>query len=121
MKLTTACLTATLASLASLSVAENCTPGLYYCGFNLLQKGNVPAAILRSFGQKANGPPTGDYQRTIELELIGMGEPTDEASLATSLFWCRTDKTNGAIFFMRHCKGGQVCSDGGPGQSDYCG
>ncbi|KAF2463783.1 uncharacterized protein BDR25DRAFT_244822 [Lindgomyces ingoldianus] len=99
MKFTVASLAIAIASFANLAVADNCTPGVRYCGFNLLQKG--------------------DYHRTIEIELIAMGEPTTEDSINNSLFLCRT-RNDGAIYFMRHCNN-SVCNDGGPGNNDYCG
>ncbi|KAF7589808.1 hypothetical protein BBP40_003617 [Aspergillus hancockii] len=84
------------ALFASSAMAAYCTDHTYYCGWNLLEKG--------------------DYQREINEALRGAGTdtPTDH-HVKESLFYCRDDAVNG-VGFERTCN---KCNNGGSG-SDYC-
>ncbi|KAF3384543.1 hypothetical protein F1880_002347 [Penicillium rolfsii] len=92
-------LTALALAAASLpfSLADNCTPHIQYCGFNLLEKGN--------------------YFAQINTALSAANQPTDQAHVNSGLFWC-TGGPNGEITFRSFCQSG--CHDGGSGYSDWC-
>ncbi|KAJ4413853.1 hypothetical protein N0V85_003396 [Neurospora sp. IMI 360204] len=85
------------ASFSALVSADNCKPSLFYCGTGLLHKGN--------------------YYDQIVAALKAKGQPTDDAHIHDSLFYC-TGGSNGEITYQAFCGGG--CKDGGSGKSDHC-
>ncbi|ORY18299.1 hypothetical protein BCR34DRAFT_596242 [Clohesyomyces aquaticus] len=85
-----------LLSLTTLSVAENCRPGIWYCGYNLLRRGN--------------------YMEDIKKELASFGRPLDGHHIYDSRFQCTHDY---GIFFRGTCYAGK-CNDGGEGKDDNC-
>ncbi|KAF9529575.1 hypothetical protein CPB83DRAFT_852339 [Crepidotus variabilis] len=99
MRFTTTSSVLICALMASSVIADNCKKGLYYCGSGLLNKGK--------------------YYDQISAALVAAGQPTDNAHVTNSLFFCLVDKnTNGNINFTTFCANG--CQDGGEGNSDYC-
>ncbi|KAF1992656.1 hypothetical protein P154DRAFT_452545 [Amniculicola lignicola CBS 123094] len=100
MKLTIASATLAIASFAHLAVASDCTPGIKYCGYNLLAKGEAQ-----------------NYAEQIRVQLmIEWQDEKDPDNINNSLFACRSK--NSALMWMWKCENG--CVDGGPGQHDYC-
>ncbi|KAI1078638.1 hypothetical protein F5B20DRAFT_581993 [Whalleya microplaca] len=83
------------ASLSAVAIADNCVDGIYYCGYNLLKKGN--------------------YFQDIYNSLSNAGQPHDDAHTNQSLFFC---KGNDDVPFTAFCGAG--CHDGGKGKSDSC-
>ncbi|KXG53402.1 uncharacterized protein PGRI_004520 [Penicillium griseofulvum] len=79
------------------SLADNCTPGIRYCGYNLLAKG--------------------DYLEQITEALSGANQPTDSQHVRQSFFVC-TGGPGGEISFQRYCD--NTCHDGGSGKNDWC-
>ncbi|KAL6890036.1 hypothetical protein GGI43DRAFT_416226 [Trichoderma evansii] len=87
-----------LSAFTTLALAANCTPGLDYCGFNLLGIGNYQAQITDAL-QKAS------------LDSSNKGVSTN------TLFHC-VGGQNGDIVVIKFCT--NRCVDGGPGKSDFC-
>ncbi|OQE39820.1 hypothetical protein PENCOP_c006G06983 [Penicillium coprophilum] len=79
------------------SLAANCSPGIRYCGYNLLAKG--------------------DYLEQITEALNGANQPTDTEHVRQTFFVC-TGGPGGEISLNKFCK--QGCHDGGRGQNDWC-
>ncbi|KAL0933710.1 uncharacterized protein CTRU02_210509 [Colletotrichum truncatum] len=95
-------LKSTLVSIALLAVAplvaaDNCTPGLRYCGSTLLKKGK--------------------YTDQINQALMVAGQATDYNHIQYSLFDC-LGGSSGAIKYITWCGGS--CKDNGSGKSDAC-
>ncbi|KAJ6459270.1 hypothetical protein C8R45DRAFT_879847 [Mycena sanguinolenta] len=86
-----------LASLAGIALADNCTPGLDYCGYSLISKGN--------------------YQGQIDQALLCAGV-SEEDSGHSALFAC-LGGPSGLVTYRRSCEVGR-CIDGGSGLSDHC-
>ncbi|KFY21536.1 hypothetical protein V493_07329 [Pseudogymnoascus sp. VKM F-4281 (FW-2241)] len=85
-----------LAVLATGAIAENCTPGLNYCGKTLLA--------------------VGKYQPQIDQAVYGAGKQLLNYGKG-DLFYC-VGGDNGVIRWKAHC--GKGCVDGGRGDNDYC-
>lgn len=92
----TAIAIAIMATVSPFAVADNCRAGLYYCGYNLLHKGNYYSQIMDA--------------------LQGAGYSTDRAHVENTLFYCVGGK-NGDIRVIEYCN---QCEDGGPGRNDFC-
>jgi len=84
-------------AFASCALANNCTPGLDYCGLTLLHKGN--------------------YQAQIDQAIADAGVPEVDNG-KSALFFCEGGD-NGVIKFIEECTVGK-CVDAGTGESDYC-
>ncbi|KAG6357781.1 hypothetical protein INS49_013660 [Diaporthe citri] len=93
---TTTLITAALVAFTPLVQADNCTPGLNYCGYGLLRKGN--------------------YYNQINAALLTNRQSTDSNHINQSLFMC-IGGNNGDISFIKYCG---TCQDGGSGRSDHC-
>ncbi|KAJ7116882.1 hypothetical protein C8R44DRAFT_627391 [Mycena epipterygia] len=93
----TAYILAGLASLAALTSASNCTPGLTYCGSGLISKGN--------------------YQGQIDQALFCAGV-VEVDSGHSSLFFCEGG-AEGVVSYVTSCAVGK-CIDGGSGKNDHC-
>ncbi|EQK99676.1 hypothetical protein G6O67_007916 [Ophiocordyceps sinensis] len=87
---------AIVAGIVPLVAADNCTPGLDYCGQGLLSKGN--------------------YADQIRGALQAAGQPTDDDHVRRALFHC-DGGAQGAIHFITVCG---TCKDGGGGRNDFC-
>ncbi|KFY17850.1 hypothetical protein V492_00347 [Pseudogymnoascus sp. VKM F-4246] len=87
-------LTAAVAIFATGVVASNCKTDLYYCGSNLMNRG--------------------DYRDQIDtaLRIVGRSGNGDD-----DLFLCEGG-SDGAIRFVEHCP--SDCVDGGTDHNDYC-
>ncbi|OBT72001.1 hypothetical protein VF21_08589 [Pseudogymnoascus sp. 05NY08] len=85
-----------LAMFATSAIADNCTPGLNYCGKTLMAVGKYQAQIDQAV-----------YDRGQQLLNNGLGD----------LFHC-VGGDNGVIQWISHCCNG--CVDAGRGHSDYC-
>ncbi|KAI1132449.1 hypothetical protein F5Y10DRAFT_261158 [Nemania abortiva] len=83
------------ATLSKVVTAANCGHGYYYCGFNLLDKG--------------------DYYEDIIRALQEAGQPTDEDHVTNSVFYCKGDDN---VPFVQYCDGS--CHNYGAGSSDSC-
>ncbi|KAJ2985436.1 hypothetical protein NUW58_g5529 [Xylaria curta] len=59
------------AALSGIAIASDCSHGYYYCGFNLLRKGN--------------------YYEDIAKSLTDAGQTIDDAHVLQSLFFCKGD------------------------------
>ncbi|KAI9645358.1 hypothetical protein NHQ30_006095 [Ciborinia camelliae] len=77
-------------------LARNCTPGLAYCGKDLLG--------------------IGDYQGRIDQCLADAGQPEADGG-ADDLFYC-PGGSDGIIKFIKYCDNG--CTPQGTGLDDYC-
>ncbi|KAJ6586075.1 hypothetical protein B0H19DRAFT_925702 [Mycena capillaripes] len=86
-----------IASLASLTLADNCTPGLTYCGSSLIKKGN--------------------YQAQIDQALFSAGV-VEVDSGHSALFFCEGG-SGGVISYRKSCAVGK-CVDAGKGKDDHC-
>ncbi|KAJ7182436.1 hypothetical protein C8R43DRAFT_1054372 [Mycena crocata] len=82
---------------ATLALANNCTPGLTYCGSSLIKKGN--------------------YQAQIDQALADAGVREVDSG-HSSLFHCEGGP-NGVISYVASCDVGK-CVDAGKGQDDHC-
>ncbi|KAJ5698002.1 hypothetical protein N7462_000007 [Penicillium macrosclerotiorum] len=80
-----------------LCLADNCQPGIRYCGYNLLNRGN--------------------YLEQINEALIAANQPTDTSHVRDSFFLC-TGGPGGEITFKTYCQKG--CHDGGNDKNDWC-
>ncbi|KIM92218.1 hypothetical protein PILCRDRAFT_115522 [Piloderma croceum F 1598] len=87
-----------MVALAGCALADNCTPGLNYCGSSLLKKGNYQAQIDQALADAG-------------VQEVDNGE--------SALFACEGG-SNGVIKFLQECTVGE-CVDAGTGRSDYCG
>ncbi|KAI0890741.1 uncharacterized protein GGS22DRAFT_184087 [Annulohypoxylon maeteangense] len=83
------------AALSGIATARNCGVGYYYCGSNLLSKG--------------------DYYADIIGALEDAEEPTDEDHVENSLFLCKGPDD---VPFVEYCEDG--CDNEGAGSSDTC-
>ncbi|KAI1879303.1 hypothetical protein JX265_002257 [Neoarthrinium moseri] len=88
-------LIAATSAFCGIATASNCKHGLYYCGHGLLHKGN--------------------YYQDISSSLRAAGQPSDDAHVNDSLFFCQGDDD---VPFVSYCA--QGCQDGGSGKSDHC-
>ncbi|CAG7558351.1 unnamed protein product [Fusarium equiseti] len=86
----------TVALLAPISGASNCTPGLRYCGYVLLRVGNYKEQIIQA--------------------LRAEGQDFDWRAINTSYFDC-LGGSNGDIKWLSNCR---TCVDNGYGNSDTC-
>ncbi|KAF5373018.1 hypothetical protein D9758_001466 [Tetrapyrgos nigripes] len=84
----------TLSVLSGMVAADNCKHGLYYCGYNLLSKGNYYNDIIQS--------------------LEAAGQSTDPNHVDNSVFYCAGDDD---VPWVQLCGS---CVDGGSGNSDHC-
>ncbi|KAK2757014.1 hypothetical protein FQN54_004983 [Arachnomyces sp. PD_36] len=94
MKLTL--LATALAAFTAGAIADNCVPGLFYCGSTLVGKGN--------------------YQGQIDQAIHDAGQPEIDNG-ANDLFYC-VGGDSGVIDWQRLCTSG--CIDAGAGNSDHC-
>lgn len=125
---------AAMAAVVPLAVADNCQKGLYYCGYNLLNRGmctynSKPSARLckKPVSQERCGSLIqddtdvlfiGNYYNQIYQALVDNNQPTDSEHVNDSLFYC-TGGSNGAIEFEYFCAAG-VCTNGGNNNNDSC-
>ncbi|KFY44048.1 hypothetical protein V494_01672 [Pseudogymnoascus sp. VKM F-4513 (FW-928)] len=86
-----------VAVFAASAIADNCKPGLNYCGKTLRAVGN--------------------YQAQIDQAVFDAGQQLLNNGLG-DLFYC-VGGNNGVIRWKSHC--GNGCVDGGRDHSDYCG
>ncbi|KAI0970810.1 hypothetical protein F4678DRAFT_479698 [Xylaria arbuscula] len=93
MKLTIAPLASLLCTLA---VADNCKPGINYCGHSLLKKGNYQAQIDQCLYDNNQNEP--DYGHDDLFHCVG--------------------GSNGVIAFIQNC--GNGCQEADTNQSDFC-
>ncbi len=104
-----------LAAAVAPVAADNCKPGLYYCGHVLLQLGikyshrHLTDCLLTLC--------TGRYYPQIVEALVKVGSSTDANHVNHSLFYCKGG-ANGDIYRVSYCSNG--CHDGGRGRNDYC-
>ncbi|KAJ3492673.1 hypothetical protein NLG97_g5231 [Lecanicillium saksenae] len=88
---------AAAATLVATAFARNCTPGLVYCGWNLLRVGNYQEQVNRAISQK--------------------GWNVNGKNIHDTLFNC-LGGPNGEIDVLDWCSGN--CADGGEGHNDFC-
>ncbi|ORY12637.1 hypothetical protein BCR34DRAFT_600522 [Clohesyomyces aquaticus] len=85
---------------ASFAVAENCQPGLSYCGYNLLRRGNYRQ----------------DMEAELEKRTRNMGYT--ERYVQQSVFYCKDSA--GGIEYSMYCGDNNNCKDGGANKNDAC-
>ncbi|KAI1174326.1 hypothetical protein F4777DRAFT_580014 [Nemania sp. FL0916] len=83
------------AALSEITVADNCTHGVYYCGTSLLALGN--------------------YFQYIHNALEKAGQPHNDTWIEQSVFYCLVDDV---VLFSEYCKNG--CLDNGSGKNGSC-
>ncbi|KAJ6788542.1 hypothetical protein PWT90_09232 [Aphanocladium album] len=88
---------AAAAFLAATAAANNCKPGIKYCGWNLLRVGR--------------------YQDQIQEALRESGVGVNGQTVDNSLFYC-LGGDNGEITVDQVCPG--RCRDGGADHNDFC-
>jgi hypothetical protein len=122
-------LTAFIVLFATSALADNCTPGLHYCGSTLLQVGPYYCVSSSSFLllttlssaftllslHSSLTPKIGKYQAQIDQALSDAGVPKTNGGKA-DLFDC-IGGDNGMIKYLKSCAG---CINGGQGNSDFC-
>ncbi|KFZ04216.1 hypothetical protein V502_10319 [Pseudogymnoascus sp. VKM F-4520 (FW-2644)] len=90
-----------LAVFATSAIADNCTPGLNYCGKTLMA---------------VSSPFLGKYQPQIDQAVYDAGRQLLNNGYG-DLFYC-VGGNNGVIQWKAFCSKG--CVDAGRGDSDYC-
>ncbi|PPQ83531.1 hypothetical protein CVT26_004299 [Gymnopilus dilepis] len=90
------------AAIASVVKADNCTPGLVYCGHSLISKGNYRAQLDQV------------YQDVKGITVTS----TDGDVWNGDLFSCDGGRS-GTVTWLQSCANG-VCDDNGNGKSDTC-
>ncbi|KFY77063.1 hypothetical protein V499_03468 [Pseudogymnoascus sp. VKM F-103] len=89
-------LAAALAVFATGAIADNCKPGLFYCGSTLVSKGK--------------------YQAQIDQAIHDAGQQEIDNG-KDDLFYC-VGGNQGVIDWQKRCAGG--CIDAGTDKSDHC-
>ncbi|GKT87592.1 hypothetical protein CT0861_04547 [Colletotrichum tofieldiae] len=98
---------ATIAALAGAAIAAVCTPAETYCGSRLI---------------KADA----SNRAAVEGALTSGRQPTDEAHISQSVFWCAPAGVpvpgKSGLLFVTYCGPVNVCAEGGAlgGVGDAC-
>lgn len=108
-------LAAVLAVFTTGAIADNCKPGIFYCGHTLSSKGKTHShsSFLKT---KLNRMFLGHYQAQIDQAIHDAGQQEIDNG-KDDLFYC-VGGGNGVIDWQKRCASG--CIDAGTDKSDHC-